>query len=275
MVMSLNKEKVKEMVKKSYDKRWRQETSCCNPPETSTCQCQIEVEEGNKQTVRNALLKELAPSKGKRILDVGCGTGDTVLEIAKKVEPSGKVIGIDLSPEGIAKAKEKAVEAGLSNVVEFRVADAEKLPFEDESFDAVISECVVCLTVDKQHALNEKARVLKPGGRIVMHDVVSEAALPEVVSSDPELYCSCIGGAVSKDDYIKMLKKAGLTEVKVVDLSDVDAKLGVGISMRRALEMQVIHAAMNLKSNEDFENVIRFVRKGGLGYMLFSGTKPS
>lgn len=263
------------MVKKSYDERWRQETSCCNlPPETSTCQCQIEAEKGNKQTVRDALLEELEPSKGERILDVGCGTGDTTLEIAKKVEPDGKVIGIDLSPEGIAKAKEKAVEAGLSNIVEFRVADAEKLPFEDESFDAVISECVVCLTVDKQHVLNEKARVLKPGGRIVMHDVVSEAALPDTVRSDPELYCGCVGGAVRKDDYIKMLKKASLTEVKGVDLSGIDAKLEVGVSMRRALEIQVIHAAMNLKSEEDFAEVIRFVRKGGLGYMLFFGTKP-
>ncbi len=262
-------------MKESYDKRWSQETACCSPQTASKCQVPVEAEQCSGQTIHYALLKELAPFEGKRVLDVGCGTGDTALEIAQKVGPNGKVVGIDLSPVGIAKAKKKAVEAGLSDIVEFRVANAEKLPFEDESFDTVISECVVCLTVDKQHILNEKARVLKPGGQIVMHDVVSEVALPDVVRGDPELYCGCIGGAVSKDNYINMLKKAGLAEVKVEDLSSVDAKPGVGVSMRRALEMQVIHAAMNLKSDEAFEDVVRFVRKGGLGYMLFFGAKPS
>ena len=272
--MSLSNERVREMVKESYSKLWRRETQCCSPPKASKCQGRVEVEEWSEQTVRNALLRELAPLKGKRILDVGCGTGETVLKIARKVGSNGRVVGIDFSSEAIARAKEKAVKAGLSSIAEFRVADAERLPFENESFDAVISECVVCLTVDKQHVLNEKVRVLKLGGRIVMHDVISEVALPDVARSDPELYCNCIGGALSKNDYIKMLKKVGLTEVKAVDFSDVATKPG-GVSMRRALETQVLSAAMDFKSDEDFEDVIRFVRKGGLSYMLFIGTKPS
>ena len=109
---------------------------------------------------------------------------------------------------------------GLEEVTELRVADAEKLPFEDNYFDAVISECVVCLTPNKQKAFDEKTRVLKPGGKIVMHDVISKAPMPKAVQTDPEVYCGCIGGAVSQDDYVEMFQRAGLTEIDTVDYSE-------------------------------------------------------
>ena len=183
----LHKDEIKRTVKESYSKIWQSKGTCCSPAESP------KVIRLSEQTVHEALLNEIMPLEGKRVLDVGCGNGETVLKIAKEVGPNGKAVGIDFSPEGIANAKKKSIEFGLDKVTEFRVADAEKLPFEDNYFDVVISECVVCLTPNKQKTLNEKARVLNPEGKIVMHDVISKARMPENVQKNPELYCGCIG----------------------------------------------------------------------------------
>jgi arsenite methyltransferase len=260
---------IKRTVKESYGKRWKSEGSCCNPSPGSA-----EVVTLSEHSVHEALLDEIRPLEGKKVLDVGCGTGKTVLSIAKEVGPNGKAVGIDLSPEGIAKAKRKTVELGLSEITEFRVADAEKLPFKSNYFDVVISECVVCLAPNKQKTLNEKARVLKPGGKIVMHDVVSKAQMPEAVRSDPELYCGCIGGAVSQDDYVRMLEQAGLTEVKAVDYSEEPAISGYPISIKRGLDSQILLTATGVKDKKDFEEIVNFVRNGGVGYVLFTAKKP-
>lgn len=262
-------DEIKRVVRESYGKIWRKEGTCCSPSPTSKKVVRLA-----EHTVHEALLNEIMPLEGKRILDVGCGNGNTVLEIAKQVGPDGKAVGVDFSSEGIAIAKKKAIELGLDKVIEFRVADAEKLPFEDNYFDAVISECVVCLTPDKQKALNEKTRVLKPGGKIVMHDVVSKAHMPQAVQTNPELYCGCIGGAVSQNDYVKMLKQAGLTEIKTVDYSEKPATHNYPISTKRALDSQILLAATNTKDEKDFHEVINFVRNGGVGYALFMAKKP-
>jgi len=264
----LHEDEIKRTVKESYSKIWQSKGTCCSPAESP------KVIRLSEQTVHEALLNEILPLEGKRVLDVGCGNGETVLKIAKEVGPNGKAVGIDFSPEGIANAKKKAIESKLDKVTEFRVADAEKLPFEDNYFDAVISECVVCLTPNKQKALNEKARVLKPGGKIVMHDVISRARMPESVQKNPELYCGCIGGAVSQDDYAKMLKQAGLTEVKTVNYSEEPAIHGRSISIKRALDSQILLAATDIKDEKGFQEVVNFVRKGGVGYALFTAKKP-
>jgi ubiquinone/menaquinone biosynthesis C-methylase UbiE len=124
-------------------------------------------------SARACLFEKLSLRKSMRILDVGSGSGETVLAVAEKVKPNGKAVGIDFSPDGIALAREKAKGRNIGNVAEFQLANALKLPFPDNYFDAVISECVICLIPDKQKALNEKVRVLKPGGKVVMHDVIS------------------------------------------------------------------------------------------------------
>jgi len=266
--LMLHDDEIKGTVKESYSKIWQNKGTCCSPAESP------KVIRLSEHTVHEALLNEIMPLEGKRILDVGCGNGETVLKIAKEVGPNGKAVGIDFSPEGIANAKKKSIEFGLDKVTEFRVADAEKLPFEDNYFDAVISECVVCLTPNKQKALNEKARVLKPGGKIVMHDVISRAHMPKIVQKNPELYCGCIGGAVGQDDYAKMLKQAGLTEVKTVDYSGGLAIDGHPISIKRALDSQILLAATDIKDERNFQEVVNFVRKGGVGYALFTAKKP-
>lgn len=264
-----HEDEIKEVVRESYGEIWKTAGTCCSPSPKSDRVIRL-----SEHAVHEALLNEIMPLKGRRILDVGCGNGSTVLEIAKQVGPEGKAAGIDFSPEGIAEAKKKASELGLEKVTEFRVADAEKLPFEDNHFDVVISECVVCLTPDKQKALNEKTRVLKPGGKIVMHDVISKAPMPRAVQNDPELYCGCIGGAVSQGDYVEMLKQAGLTEIRTVDYSDEPAIHGYPVSVKRALDSQILLAATKIKDKKAFQQVVNFVRNGGVGYALLTAKKP-
>lgn len=267
--MSCNN-KIKKTVSEYYGKIWKAQGTCCN----ASCES-AEAVHLSDRSPHEVLLDEIKPLKGKTILDVGCGSGNTVLVIAKEVGPEGKVVGVDLSPEGIAEAKRKTAELGLEKVTEFRVADAEQLPFKDGSFDIVISECVVCLTPNKQKALNEKARVLKFGGKIVMHDVVKRTSMPEAIRTDPQLYCGCIGGAVSQDEYIKMLEQAGLTEVKAVDCSDSgDPAWGHQISFKKALNSAVLMAAISQKDDKDFQEIVNFVRNGGLGYVLLTAKKP-
>jgi ubiquinone/menaquinone biosynthesis C-methylase UbiE len=211
-----------------------------------------------------ALLKELMPQKGMRVLDIGSGSGETVLTIAEKVGPTGKAVGVDFSPEGIALAKEKAKERKLENIAEFHQANALKLPFPDNSFDAVISECVVCLIQDKQEALNEKVRVLKPGGRVIMHDVITWAPMPKAMRENQKLYCGCVGGAVNLDQYVEMMKKAGLTDIKTVDFTkDITKKANAGL----------VAQALNLKDDKAVHEIVDFVRKGGIGYALLTGIK--
>jgi len=262
-------DEIKRTVRESYGKIWKTEGTCCAPSPVS-----VKVKHVSEHPVHEALLNEIMPLEGKRILDVGCGNGNTVLKIAKQVGSNGKAVGIDFSVEGIAKAKEKAIELELDKVTEFRVADAEKLPFEDNYFDAVISECVVCLTPNKQKALTEKTRVLKPGGKIVMHDVISKASMPKAVQTNPELYCACIGGAVSQDDYVRMLKQAGLIEIKTVDYSEESATDNYPFSLKRALDSQILLAATDIENEKDFQEVVNFVRNGGVGYALFVAKKP-
>jgi len=262
-------DEIKRTVKESYGKIWEAEGTCCGPSQGSARTISL-----SEQTAHEALLSEIMPIEGKTVLDVGCGSGNAVLRIAKEVGPNGKAVGVDLSPEGIAKAKKKAVELGLEKATEFRVADAEKLPFENNYFDVVISECVVCLTPNKQKVLNEKTRVLKPGGKIVMHDVVSKAHMPKAVQTNPKLYCGCIGGAIRQDEYVKMLEKAGLTEVKAVDYSDEPAMASYPVSMKKALDSQILLTATGVESEKDFQEIVNFVRSGGVGYALFTAKKP-
>jgi len=245
---------MKQIVKESYGKRWAGEERCCDGPEDTL------------STVHDALMSELSPRAGMKVLDVGSGTGDTVLEIARKVGPRGKSVGIDFTEEGTAKARKKAHSSGLGRIAEFRLAEAEKLPFDDETFDAVISECVVCLTADKQKVLAEKVRVLKPGGRVIMHDVISQAPMPEAVRKDPRLYCGCIGGAVGMKDYKDMMEKTGLLDIKVVDHSN---------QIKKRLSAGIMSAALELPKNDNaFDEIVDFLRKDGIGYALFVGTKP-
>ena len=151
--------------------------------------------------------------EGDVVLDLGSGAGIDILLAGKKVGPRGRAIGIDMTDEMIAKARENIAAAGLSNV-EVRKGIIEALPVETASVDWVISNCVINLSPDKPRVFAEIARVLKPGGRMSVSDIVVQE-LPEEVRRNKALYSSCVAGAIGEEEYISGLRAAGLVEVEV------------------------------------------------------------
>jgi ArsR family transcriptional regulator len=147
--------------------------------------------------------------KGETVLDLGSGAGFDAFLAAKKVGYTGKVIGVDMTPDMIKKAKENAKKYNYSNV-EFRLGDIENLPIEDNSIDVIISNCVINLAPNKEQVFKEAYRVLKPKGRMYISDIVLLKELSKEQRQDPDLIASCIGGAILKDQYTKLIKDAGL-----------------------------------------------------------------
>ena len=156
---------------------------------------------------------EVAP--GEVVLDLGSGAGIDLLLAARRVGPSGRVIGIDMTDEMIAKARQNIAAAGVANV-EVRKGLIEELPVESSSVDWVISNCVINLSPEKERVFAEIARVLKPGGRISISDIVVED-LPDWLRSSAAAYCACLGGAIAEGEYIAGLRAAGLGAVEVTD----------------------------------------------------------
>lgn len=152
---------------------------------------------------------------GETVVDLGCGAGIDLLLAARKVGPKGRVIGVDMTDEMITRARKNFAAAGLENV-EVHRGLIENLPVETASADWVISNCVINLSPEKAKVFAEIARVLKPGGGVAVTDIVVEA-LPEWVRRDQTLYASCVAGAISEDEYVQGLVKAGLADVEVVD----------------------------------------------------------
>jgi arsenite methyltransferase len=152
--------------------------------------------------------------KGETILDLGAGAGNDVFVARSFVGASGKVIGVDMTEEMVAKAKENQKKVGFENV-DFRLGEIEKLPVSDNEVDVIISNCVLNLVPDKTKAFSEMIRVLKPGGRFCVSDIVLDGELPEKLKSVAELYAGCVSGASQKDDYINLLKEAGFNEVEI------------------------------------------------------------
>jgi SAM-dependent methyltransferase len=152
---------------------------------------------------------------GDVVLDLGSGAGIDLLLAAKKVGAGGRVIGVDMTDDMIARARENAAAAGLTNV-EVRKGIIEELPVEDASVDWVISNCVINLSPEKERVFAEIARVLKPGGRMLVSDIVAERMPPEM-REDRRLYSSCLAGAISEAAYLEGLRTAGLADVEVRD----------------------------------------------------------
>lgn len=152
---------------------------------------------------------------GDVVLDIGSGAGIDCLIVAEKVGPTGRVIGVDMTPAMIEKARENARRAGVTNV-EFRLGDAEKMPVEDVSVDWVISNCVINLAPNKRQVFREVARVLKPGGRVSISDIVLGDDLPEEVVQNVDAMVGCVAGAVKEADYLAAMRAAGLVEVAVI-----------------------------------------------------------
>ncbi len=153
---------------------------------------------------------------GDVVLDLGSGAGMDAFLAARDVGPSGRVIGVDMTPEMVERARENARRVGAANV-EFRLGEIERLPVADASVDVVISNCVINLSPDKAAVFAEAFRVLKPGGRMVVSDLVLVRPLPDDVRHSVEAYVGCVAGAALKDDYLYLIGKAGFRDIAVVE----------------------------------------------------------
>lgn len=152
--------------------------------------------------------------EGEVVLDLGSGAGFDAFLASPKVGKTGKVIGVDMTDEMLEKAKANAKKGAFENV-EFRKGDIENLPIEDNSVDAIISNCVINLAPNKEKVFKEAYRVLKMGGRLMISDVVLIRPLTEEMKQNEELIIGCVGGAILKQDYLKLLRKVGFSDITV------------------------------------------------------------
>ena len=152
--------------------------------------------------------------EGETVLDLGSGAGADVLISARRVGPTGRAIGLDMTDEMLELARHNAVEAGTTNV-DFLKGYIEQLPLPDASVDVVISNCVINLAADKQRVLQEVARVLRRGGRFAVSDVIADAGMDESTRADMEQWTGCIAGALTEDEYRRGLAAAGLVDVDI------------------------------------------------------------
>jgi len=153
---------------------------------------------------------------GETVLDLGSGAGIDCFIAAKRVGPTGRVIGVDMTPEMLARARRNAADGGYQNV-EFRLGEIEHLPLGDGTVDAIISNCVVNLVPDKRQVFTDAYRVLKPGGRVSLSDIVLLGDVPLQIRDSVQAYVSCLSGAILRDEYLRLIAAAGFTDVQVVD----------------------------------------------------------
>jgi SAM-dependent methyltransferase len=237
----MENEKIRKVVREGYGKIAKKESSCCGPA-SSCCGGTDPVQEmsrtvgyteeelrsvpegsnlglGCGNPVALASLK-----KGEIVLDLGSGAGFDCFLAANRVGDKGKVIGVDMTAEMLEKARENAKKINSTNV-EFRLGEIENLPLADNSVDAVISNCVINLSPEKRRVFDEAYRVLKPGGRLMVSDIVLLKELPDALKNSMEAYLGCLSGAVLRNEYLDTIKKAGFKDVKVVDETSFPAEL--------------------------------------------------
>ena len=160
-------------------------------------------------------LESLEIVPGEEILDLGCGRGEEALEAAVLAGPNGMIMGLDLTSAMVAKARQNAQQSGIDNVG-FVQGDVEYLPFKSDSFDGVMSNCVINHAPDKERVYREIRRVLRPGGRFVVADAVTKEPLPESVKNDSEAWAQCFGGAITEKEYLEAIKSAGFRRIDIL-----------------------------------------------------------
>ena len=211
-----------------------QQASCCGPEtQSSGCACGPGVSYTQSIGYNSSETGELPEStvnaaagcgnphaiaglkEGDSLLDLGSGGGIDVFIASQKVGPTGRAVGVDMTDEMLDLARKSAEEMGLTNV-EFRKGDIEDLPFEESEFDVIISNCVINLAPNKDKVFSEAYRVLKPGGRIAVSDIVTLGEMPEEMKSNMDSWASCVSGTIEANLYLEKLRNAGFTDVKIV-----------------------------------------------------------
>ncbi len=273
----MKRKEKKDAVRLGYAKIAKNETSCCIPSQSCCGSGEVAIDISKKigyteeeigstpeganlglgcgNPVAHASLEE-----GEVVLDLGSGAGFDCFLSAKKVGKKGKVIGVDMTPEMIERARENARKGGYENV-EFRLGEIENLPVADNSVDVVISNCVINLSPDKKRVFKEIYRVLKPGGRFIISDIVLLKELPDFIKNSVKAYVGCLSGAVMKEEYIKIIKSAGLREVKIIDEIPFPIELMVNDATAQAVMEKLVIPVEKIK---EIENSVLSIKVSGI-----------
>jgi len=193
--------------------------------------------------------------EGETVLDLGSGAGFDCFLAANKVGRKGRVIGVDMTPEMVEKARENAKKGNYGNI-EFRVGEIESLPVADNSIDVIISNCVINLSPDKRMAFKEAFRVLRAGGRLMVSDIVLLNELPGFIRDSIEAYIGCLSGAILKEDYMEAIREAGFHEVRIVDetpfpIVDYMANFSIGMAASSVISIKVYGVKPDIYKRDD------------------------
>ena len=270
---------IKKTVRENYGKIARESGSCCS----SSAPCcggsgsarNISLDIGYTESDMDAVpdganlglgcgnpVALASLKEGETVLDLGSGAGFDCFLAARKVGPKGRVIGVDMTPEMLDKARANARQGNYANV-EFRLGEIENLPAADSSVDVIISNCVINLSSDKPRVFREAFRVLKPGGRLMVSDIVITRPLPAAIRDSVAAYVGCVSGAASKSDYLDSIKAAGFREVRVVGESAFPME-----DLANDPTAQAVASSLKL-TPEDVSNLINSILS-----VKVSGTKP-
>ncbi|MDD2752549.1 MAG: arsenite methyltransferase [Candidatus Omnitrophica bacterium] len=253
-------EEIKKIVRDGYAKAVTQNNSSCSP---GSCCCGAGQAKAISKTVgysdaeMNAVpeganlgfgcgnpLALASLKEGDILLDLGSGAGFDAFLASSRVGKTGRVIGVDMTPEMIQKARANAQKGKYANV-EFRLGEIEKLPIEDGSIDVIISNCVINLSPEKQKVFEEAFRVLKSGGRLMVSDSVLTKDLPDAIRDSVEAYVGCLSGAVMKDEYLNFIKKAGFKNVEIVSQSSYPIE-----AMANDVTAQIVNNNLDIRESD-------------------------
>ncbi len=230
----MKEKEIREAVREHYGAIAQRGGSCCSPSRAESSCCGSAGEADSKSLSVGYTADDMSAIPEGSDMGLGCGNplafasikeGDTVLDLgsgggidcflaAKKAGGSGRVIGVDMTPAMLEKARENAERGGYSNV-EFRLGEIENLPVADSTVDLIISNCVINLSVNKRRVFEEAFRTLKPGGKLMVSDIVLLEELPKEVKESVQAYSACVSGALQRDDYLKTIREAGFQDVRV------------------------------------------------------------
>lgn len=261
--MKRTKSDIKRIVRAGYGKVAAQGTSCC--PSSSCCAGAPQAQTISKSIGYSNKEMSAVPEganlglgcgnpvalaslkKGDVVLDLGSGAGFDAFLAAQRVGKTGRVIGVDMTPEMLKKAQANAKKGKYTNV-EFRRGEIEKLPVEKNSVDVIISNCVINLSPDKKSVFKEAFRVLKPGGRLMVSDLTLEKELPKVIKDSVEAYVGCLAGAIMKKEYLGFIKSAGFHDVRIVGQTHYPVEAMANDATARVLKSNPLVKTNDLKS---------------------------
>jgi arsenite methyltransferase len=278
----MKKEDIRKTVRQRYG-RIAQPNSCCGPvntccgPQVSCCGDTPTIDISKNIGYSEEELKAIPEGadlglgcgnpvaiaslkEGDTVLDLGSGAGIDCFLAAKRVGPKGRIIGVDMTPEMLERARENAKRTKYENV-EFRLGEIEHLPVADSSVDVVISNCVINLSPDKRQVFNEAYRVLKPGGRLMVSDIVLTRELPEAIKNSIEAYIGCVAGAVLKDTYLEAIETAGFRDVTIIDEVRFPSEILPNDPIAKSL---VKNLELSSKEAESLGGTIRSIRVSGV-----------